>query len=396
MHHFARAANKKEIAMMLRMSNSNSYRWMASLFFCTLLAGLVRAETTIDIHFLTQPIDRVSSLSEIDVFPEDLGKAGANLALSDSKKVLKFLKKELVLHQHDSIETIPADAGVIVLDTPNELIGQIVKAYPSSLIINGTNPSNELRTKFCRPNLMHSIPSWRMYADALSQFLVSKRWKRVLVIHGKEEQDLEYLSALKSSFSRFNVKVINTLAWDFDSDLRRAAAEEIPVFTRTDDHDVVVILDTSFNFGHVIPYNTDRPRPIAGTHGLKPLGWHWRMEQWGATQLQKRFVKQAQRRMESADYGVWLGIRAVVEAFIKTNSADPQRLQEYLLSDQFEVAGFKGRKISVRPWNGQFRQPIPLAHEDGLSALAPLNGFIHQLTELDTLGFDQQEVSCGQ
>jgi len=380
---------------MLRTSNLVGRRLMVTIVCCAFCVGALCAETSIDIHFLSVPIERVSSLSEIDVFPEDLGQAGANLALSDSKKVLKFLKKELVLHQHDSIETIPADAGVIVLDTPNELIGQIVKAYPSSLIINGTNPSNELRTKFCRPNLMHSIPSWCMYADALSQFLVSKRWKRVLVIHGKEEQDLEYLSALKSSFSRFNVKVINTLAWDFDSDLRRAAAEEIPVFTRTDDHDVVVILDTSFNFGHVIPYNTDRPRPIVGTHGLKPLGWHWRMEQWGATQLQKRFVKRAERRMESSDYGVWLGIRAIVEAFIKVDSADPRKLQDYLLSDQFEVAGFKGRKISVRPWNGQFRQPIPLAHEDGLSALAPLEGFIHQRTELDTLGFDHPEVLCG-
>ncbi len=377
------------------MSNSKRCQWIAQLVFCTCLAGIVRAETLIDIHFLSQPIDRVSSLSEIDVFPEDLGKAGADLALSDSKKILKFLKKELVLHRHDSIETIPADAGVIVLDTPNELINQVVKAYPSSLIINGTNPSNEFRTKSCQPNLMHSIPSWRMYSDALSQFLVSKRWKRVLVIHGKEDQDLEYLNALQSSFKRFGLKIVNTLMWDFDSDLRRAAAEEIPVFTRTDDHDVVVILDTSFNFGHVIPYNTDRPRLIAGTHGLKPLAWHWRMEQWGATQLQKRFVKQAKRRMESADYGVWLGVQAVVEAFIKVDSSDPKLLQEYLLSDQFEVAGFKGRKISVRPWNGQFRQPIPLAHEDGLTALAPLSGFIHRRTELDTLGFDQTEVPCG-
>ena len=215
-----------------------------------------------------------------------------------------------------------------------------------------------------------------------------------IVIHGQHAQDLEYLTALKESFKRFNVKIVKTEAWTFDADLRRAAAEEIPVFTRTDDHDVVVVLDTTFNFGHVIPYNTDRPRPVAGTHGLKPLAWHWRMEQWGATQIQKRFVKLSGRRMEAADYGVWLGIRAIVEAFVKRNSNDPKALQEYLLSDQFEVAGFKGRKITVRPWNGQLRQPIPLAHEDGIVGLAPLKGFIHRNTELDTLGYDQQEVSC--
>lgn len=349
---------------------------------------------SIDIHFLSEPIDRPSSLSEIEVFPEDLAKAGADLALNDSQKILKFLNKDLAVFHYDSIDALPGQAEIIVLDAPIETIEEVVRRHPSSLVINATNPANVLRTSRCRANLLHSMPSWRMQADALSQFLVSKRWNRSIVIHGQHAQDLEYLTALKESFKRFNVKIVKTEAWTFDADLRRAAAEEIPVFTRTDDHDVVVVLDTTFNFGHVIPYNTDRPRPVAGTHGLKPLAWHWRMEQWGATQIQKRFVKLSGRRMEAADYGVWLGIRAIVEAFVKRNSNDPKALQEYLLSDQFEVAGFKGRKITVRPWNGQLRQPIPLAHEDGIVGLAPLKGFIHRNTELDTLGYDQQEVSC--
>lgn len=358
------------------------------------LCSPAMAETAIDVHFVSVTVDRASSLSEIDVFPDDLAKAGADLAVNDSSKILKFLKKELIVHRYDNLKELPADASIIVLDAPVADIERVVKSHPTSLIINATNPNNDLRTSLCRSNLLHSIPSWRMKTDSLSQFLVSKRWNRTLVIHGNETQDLEYLDALKESFKRYKLKAVKVASWDFDSDLRRAAAEEIPVFTRTDEHDVVVVLDTIFNFGHVIPFNTDRPRPVVGTHGLKPQAWHWRMEQWGATQLQKRFVKLVQRRMESSDYGVWLGIRAVVEAFVQTDSTDPQVLKEYLLSDQFEVAGFKGRKISVRAWNGQFRQPIPLAHEDGLVGLAPFAGFIHRVTELDTLGYDQQEVAC--
>lgn len=369
-------------------------RWILLILLSTGWWHQTAVAMSIDIHFLSEPIDRPSSLSEIEVFPEDLAKAGADLALNDSQKILKFLNKDLAVFHYDSIDALPDQAEIIVLDAPIETIEEVVRRHPSSLVINATNPANVLRTSRCRANLLHSMPSWRMQADALSQFLVSKRWNRSIVIHGQHAQDLEYLTALKESFKRFNVKIVKTEAWTFDADLRRAAAEEIPVFTRTDDHDVVVVLDTTFNFGHVIPYNTDRPRPVAGTHGLKPLAWHWRMEQWGATQIQKRFVKLSGRRMEAADYGVWLGIRAIVEAFVKRNSNDPKALQEYLLSDQFEVAGFKGRKITVRPWNGQLRQPIPLAHEDGIVGLAPLKGFIHRNTELDTLGYDQQEVSC--
>ena len=372
----------------------NIYRWILLILLSTGWWHQTAVAMSIDIHFVSVPIDRPSSLSEIEVFPEDLAKAGADLALDDSRKILKFLNKDLAVFHYDSIDALPDQAEIIVLDAPVETIEEVVRRHPSSLVINATNPANVFRTSRCRANLLHSMPSWRMQADALSQFLVSKRWNRSIVIHGQHAQDLEYLTALKESFKRFNVKIVKTEAWTFDADLRRAAAEEIPVFTRTDDHDVVVVLDTTFNFGHVIPYNTDRPRPVAGTHGLKPLAWHWRMEQWGATQIQKRFVKLSGRRMEAADYGVWLGIRAIVEAFVKRNSNDPKALQEYLLSDQFEVAGFKGRKITVRPWNGQLRQPIPLAHEDGIVGLAPLKGFIHRNTELDTLGYDQQEVSC--
>lgn len=381
--------------VMLRMGDKNICRWAVSLGLMVGSIAPVAAETSVDIHFVSIPIERSSSLSEIEMFPEDLGRAGADLALNDSKKILKFLKKELALHYHSRLDDLPQSAGIIVLDAPQDAIEQALARHPESLIVNASNPATGLRKKLCQHNLLHSIPSWRMYSDALSQFLVSKRWNRAMVIHGMSSQDVEYLSALQESFKRFNIRAVKTESWDFDADLRRAASEEIPVLTRTDDHDVVVVVDTNFNFGHVIPFNTDRPRPVVGTHGLKPLAWYWRMEQWGATQIQKRFVKLSGRRMEASDYGVWLGIRAVVEAFVQTDSHDPRVLQNYLLSDQFEVAGFKGRKISVRSWNGQFRQPIPLAHEDGLVALAPLKGFIHRVTDLDTLGYDQREVLCG-
>ena len=63
-------------------------------------------------------------------------------------------------------------------------------------------------------------------------------------------------------------------------------------------------------------------------------------------------------------------------------------------SDQFELAAFKGVKLSFRPWDGQLRQPILLADPYSLVSVSPQPGFLHQFSELDTLGIDRPESPC--
>ena len=65
-----------------------------------------------------------------------------------------------------------------------------------------------------------------------------------------------------------------------------------------------------------------------------------------------------------------------------------------MLSDDFELAGFKGRPLTFRQWNGQMRQPIPLVHPRGLVAQAPFDGFLHPHNQMDTLGYDRPESQC--
>ncbi len=50
--------------------------------------------------------------------------------------------------------------------------------------------------------------------------------------------------------------------------------------------------------------------------------------------------------------------------------------------------------MNYRGWNGQLRQPIPLVTGRAVVATAPLDGFLHQVSELDTLGIDQPESKC--
>ena len=65
-----------------------------------------------------------------------------------------------------------------------------------------------------------------------------------------------------------------------------------------------------------------------------------------------------------------------------------------LRSESLRLDGFKGRSLDFRPWSGELRQPIHLAHPGGVVSVSPQDGFLHPLTELDTLGIDRPESRC--
>ena len=127
---------------------------------------------------------------------------------------------------------------------------------------------------------------------------------------------------------------------------------------------------------------------------LSPTAWARPFEQWGATQLQSRFLRQAGRWMTPHDHGAWMAVRAIGEAASRTRSTDPARLSAYIRGPEFELAAFKGSRLSFRPWDGQLRQPVLLADARALVSVSPQPGFLHQRSELDTLGTDEPETPC--
>jgi len=125
-----------------------------------------------------------------------------------------------------------------------------------------------------------------------------------------------------------------------------------------------------------------------------PVSWHAAHEAWGATQFQRRFERLAGRPMRAEDYQVWLALRVIGEAVTRTGSADPAVIRDYVLSEAFELAAFKGQKVTFRPWNGQLRQPILLSDRHVTVSVSPQEGYLHQGSELDTLGPDRPETAC--
>ncbi|MFK0345980.1 ABC transporter substrate-binding protein [Pseudomonas asiatica] len=344
-------------------------------------------------------------LSNILPEPTDAGLQGAELAIVDSNSSGRFLKQEFHLANAsvDSPEALLKAAKaqhnqglrLFVVNAPAASLRALSAALPDSLLFNAGSPDDSLRSSQCLGNVLHSLPSRAMLADALAQFLVLRKWQRALLIVGQTDDDRAYAAALRRSMKRFGMQLVAEKAWTFDNDQRRSAQADMPLFTQTAEYDVVLVADERGDFGEYLPYQTWYPRPVAGTQGLTPTGWYKTVETFGAAQLQKRFEAQAGRWMNDRDFAAWMAVRSIASAVSKLRQAEPRALQQLLLSEQLPLDGFKGRKLSYRPWNGELRQPIPLVQPRALVSTSPQEGFLHPFNEMDSLGYDKPEVTCG-
>ncbi len=382
-------------------------RWMICLG-CLMLAGTAAAaaELSLSIGYLERQEKRPPVLSNLDPVPGDLGAAGAALGIADNRTTGQFLGHGYAL---DIARVAPDGDAVaaaarmlqetrfLVIDAPASDLLEIadLPEAQGAILFNVSAPDAALRDAACRGNLFHTVPSDAMRADALMQFFKHRRWTEPAMISGPHDKDAAFAEALKTSARKFGIEIGAAKTWAFGADMRRNAAQEVPLFTQDlGPHDVLLVVDELDDYARYIPYNTWLPRPVAGSEGIVPVAWSPVVEQWGAAQLQSRFTETTGRGMRSPDYAAWAAIRALGEAVTRTGTDDPARLRAFLLSDDFELAGFKGRAMSFRPWNGQLRQPIPLVTPRALVAQAPVEGFLHQHNEMDTLGLDAPESAC--
>jgi len=359
---------------------------------------------------LTREEDPPVPLSLVDVPIDDDGAAGAELGIADNRTTGGFLGHEYLyenvkLTATENLAERVADLvdegnRLMLLDLEPEDLLAAADAAPDALMFNVRSSADSLRGGDCRSNLLHLPPSHAMLADALAQYLAWKRWSEVVLVTGRHEEDKLWSAALRRSTKRFGLKIVDEKDWDREPGARRTdsghhtAQQEIPSFTRFADHDVLLVADAGDEFGEYLPYRTEQPRPVAGTQGLTPTSWHRAHEQWGATQIQRRFEAMADRTMTPRDQASWLAMRALGEAVTQTGSADAAALRDFLLSDRLTLAGFKGVPLSFRSWNGQLRQPVLLVAPRMLISVSPQDGYLHETTELDTLGFDRPESGC--
>lgn len=392
---------------MIRVIRTAAVAVSVSMSVCFGGAAGVAASEPLNVIYLKLERPPVPTLSNLDPIPDDLGAAGARLGLADNQTTGQFLGHDYDLNvvvvplEDDPLAAAEAaltEASALILDAPTDVMLAIadLPGAAGALLFNATERDVDLRDAACRGNLLHTIPSHAMLADGVTQFLMARRWTKTAMIAGPQPEDQALATAFEASLRKFGLKPGKRADWTFETDIRRAASQEVPLFTQPlGDYDVLLIADQANDFARYVAYNTWLPRPLAGSAGITATAWSRVVEQWGAAQLQSRFQDVAGRAMQAEDYAAWAAMRTLGEARTRSNgTTDIGALRTYILSDAFELAGFKGRPLSYRNWNGQLRQPIPLVHAGAVIAQTPIEEFLHQHNELDTLGLDAPNSAC--
>lgn len=334
----------------------------------------------------------------------------ARMAAEEAAVELQVLGVELKIREWliSDAQTLPAAlaqlkaAGVqhVLADLPAPVLRQLVQTAPAALggamVFNVSLEDDALRGEQCAAHLLHTLPSRQMLSDALAQYLAARNWRKLLLLQGPYPQDVLQGQALSRSAQRYGLQLVQTRPFKLGTDPRERDLANTRLLTGERDHEVVAVVDSVGEFARTLPYATQWPRPVVGSSGLMALAWHPHWERHGGPQLSRRFYKLARRPMQGHDWAAWVAVKAVAAVLADDPKAGVAQQLKRLRSGSLYVDGAKGPRLSFRPWDGQLRQPLFLAHGDGVVGLAPLEGVLHPTEVLDTLGMDDKESACKQ
>src|SRR5882762_2049143 len=387
--------------------------WVGAIGFCIAATPALAAEPAeIGVGYLGHAGIR-STLSLVQLPADNDGIAGARLAIEDNNTTGKFLNQHFTLQEvrlkdgDDAAKAALAltdrNIGFIIADLPADALLKAADAVRDrgTVLFNAGSIDDRLREEDCRANMIHTAPTRSMLADGLAQYLVWKKWRRWLFVVGSHPNDKLFADALRRAATRFGAKIVQERVFEDTGGARRTDSgitqiqRQIPTFTQSaPDYDVLVAADESEVFASYLPYRTWDARPVAGSAGLIPKSWDPAHDQWGAEQLQNRFMAMFSRRMTALDGQAWAAARMIGEAASRKRTNDPKAMVDFLKGPDFTLAAFKGQRLTLRDWNLQLRQPILLTDGRMIVSVSPQEGFLHQVSELDTLGFDRPESKC--
>jgi ABC transporter substrate binding protein (PQQ-dependent alcohol dehydrogenase system) len=377
------------------------------------------ATTAVPIGYIRQVGDHPRPSSRLDVEPNDAGIAGAKMALDENNAGGKFtsdlysLDVSTVASLDKAVEGLQKfyDSGhhFIIVDAPGATLLKLSDWAKGKdiLLFNVSATDVSLRQEDCRKNILHTVPDRYMLADALGQFLVMNKWSNWLLVRGSAPGDVAYVDAIKRAAARFGGNIVDEREYKDTSGGKRDAMGKIPgptsASTSTEpaaaSYQVIVVADEDQLWGPYMPFRGGAAElvPVVGTAGLVATTWSPGHEKWGATQANNHFEKDYKRVMRPLDYQAYVAARTIGEAITRNHGVDFGTVAAFIVSDDFQLAPFKGIKQTYRKWDGQFRQPILIANDKVPISMSPQPGFLHAShpdIEVDTLGIDEPESKC--
>src|SRR6266545_697684 len=325
---------------------------------------------------------------------------GAQVGIEEAQALTRVLKIDFALERirvKSADAVAPAvlqarqerDIHFFVIDAPAEVFRPLAEAVRGRdvLLFNATAAEDTLRREVCAREVVHTLPSLAMSMDALVQYLVSRKWRDILVLHGPLPADAAMTKAFEASVKKFGNRIVAKKEFTTGTDTREREKNNPLLLTAINrDYDVVFVADDAFDFVRGVPFQTVRARPVIGSIELEPVAWHWTWERNGGPQINTRFARAANgRRMEGPDWAAWIAVKMVAQATLRTRSAEFDKQRAFILGDN-SFDGYKGLAVSVRKWDQQLRQAVFLAAPYSVVASAPVEGFLHRTNTLDSLG----------
>jgi ABC transporter substrate binding protein (PQQ-dependent alcohol dehydrogenase system) len=196
------------------------------------------------IAVLFQLVERPPALSNLEVSPDDSGLLGARMAIKENTTTghvmnQRFeLREKIVRVREDAIAAFKELVGegyrFIVANLSSDALLRVADLPEAQdiLIFNAGAPDDILRNEQRRANILHTIPSRAMMADALAQYVVWKRWTNWFLVVGRKNADRLFAEAVKRAANRFGAKIVAEKVSAFGPDARRTAKSKVPIFPR--------------------------------------------------------------------------------------------------------------------------------------------------------------------
>ena len=355
-------------------------------------------------------LDQHPTISLLDKPAPDNGLAGAKLAMADNNTTGRFMNQQFELV--DAPVRMGEDAAsqfagltergitLILSDCPADVLLKMAEAgRPKGItLFNIGAPDDLLRQADCRDNVIHVAPSRAMLADDLLRS-VWKKWSRWVSVYGSHPEDALLADAYRRAAQRFGARIVQEREFKDSGGARQTDSgvvqtqQQMPVFTQgLPDYDVLVTADENAVFAGYLPF-------ALGTRGqslvLLDCG-----RSVGIRQVNGRHTASGSLYPFGASAHVRTGHAGMDRmpydrgTASRTNSIDPAKIVQDMKGPDFGIAAYKGQKLSLRSWDWQLRQPILLSDGRTVVSVSPQPGFLHQVTELDTLGFDRPETKC--
>ena len=333
---------------------------------------------------------------------------GALLAIEDSEKFTRLTKTKFLIEHitkknyEDAInflnsknvekfETILLDLNIESL----KYFKDILKNNPKTIFFNISDPNNDIRKNICLDNFFNTYPSNAMYTDSIAQYLVKKKAQKSLLLTGPLVEDEKISSSFKESARKFGIKIYKEKFFVNNNDPRVRDKNNLFYLTKGKKYNNVFISDTDGEFALGVPNATMTPAIVTGSAGLIAKAWHWSYLRHGAPQLNGRFERMNNRRMESKDWAAWISIKTIVESILRTQNISNKNIIEYLKGPDLQVDGSKGIGLNFKKTTNQLRQTILLISSNNWTTkVAPLEEFNDSENNLNTLGLSYNQTEC--